>query len=376
MKKGLCVFLVLTLALTALCFPALAQEEGKVLNIWCWNDEFQSRFNDFYPEVKEIAEDKSTTTLNDGTLVKWTINPNTNNNYQDKLDAALLAQENAPADEKIDIFLIEADYALKYVDSPYTLDVRADIGLTDEDLADQYAYTQEIASADGVLKGVTWQATPGLFAYRRSIAKDVLGTDDPDEVQAQLSDWDKFDAVAAKASEKGYKMLSGFDDSFRTFSKTFDRILALKPENITVHTFCVKKASDILRQDADVYSLRGGDAGKCVDYTQLQAQQEGYKPYYMYRQKNTVGNYENVGFALEGAECRYNIYMMEEVHSIFAAGAGAVSKLVDYRPERGGKPMIERLFYPKYPYEYLRDESTAAKLAQMEEFYRMHGLLE
>lgn len=82
MKKGLCVFLVLTLALTALCFPALAQEEGKVLNIWCWNDEFQSRFNDFYPEVKEIAEDKSTTTLNDGTLVKWTINPNTNNNYQ------------------------------------------------------------------------------------------------------------------------------------------------------------------------------------------------------------------------------------------------------------------------------------------------------
>ena len=117
-----------------------------MLNIWCWNDEFQSRFNDFYPEVKEIAEDKSTTTLNDGTLVKWTINPNTNNNYQDKLDAALLAQENAPADEKIDIFLIEADYALKYVDSPYTLDVRADIGLTDEDLADQYAYTQEIAT--------------------------------------------------------------------------------------------------------------------------------------------------------------------------------------------------------------------------------------
>ena len=93
--------------------------------------------------------------------------------------------------------------------------MRADIGLTDEDLADQYAYTQEIASADGVLKGVTWQATPGLFAYRRSIAKDVLGTDDPDEVQAQLSDWDKFDAVAPKASEKGYKMLSGFDDSFQ-----------------------------------------------------------------------------------------------------------------------------------------------------------------
>ena len=143
-----------------------------------------------------------------------------------------------------------------------------------------------------------------------------------------------------------------------------------------MHTFCVKKASDILRQDADVYSLRGGDAGKCVDYTQLQAQQEGYKPYYMYRQKNTVGNYENVGFALDGAECRYNIYMMEEVHSIFAAGAGAVSKLVDYRPADGGKPVIERLFYPKYPYEYLRDESTAEKTGRMEQFYLDHGLLD
>ena len=217
MKKSLSLVLAFVLAMTMLVGIASA-EEGKILNIWCWNTEFQSRFNDYYTEVKEIAEDKSTTTLNDGTIVKWTINPNENNNYQNKLDEALLAQESAAADEKIDIFLIEADYALKYVDSPFTLDVRADIGLTDEQLAGQYKYTQDIATADGVLKGVTWQATPGLFAYRRSIAKDVLGTDDPAEVQAALSDWDKFDAVAEQAAAKGYKMLSGYDDSFRTFS--------------------------------------------------------------------------------------------------------------------------------------------------------------
>ena len=217
MKKSLSLVLAFVLAMTMLVGIASA-EEGKILNIWCWNTEFQSRFNDYYPEVKEIAEDKSTTTLNDGTIVKWTINPNENNNYQNKLDEALLAQESAAADEKIDIFLIEADYAIKYVDSPFTLDVRADIGLTDEQLAGQYKYTQDIATADGVLKGVTWQATPGLFAYRRSIAKDVLGTDDPAEVQAALSDWDKFDAVAEQAAAKGYKMLSGYDDSFRTFS--------------------------------------------------------------------------------------------------------------------------------------------------------------
>lgn len=131
-----------------------------MLNIWCWNDEFQSRFNDYYPEVKEVAEDKSTTTLNDGTIVKWTINPNENNNYQNKLDEALLAQDSAAADDKIDIFLIEADYALKYVDSDYTLDVRGDIGLTDADLSGQYPYTQDIATAGGKLKGVTWQANP------------------------------------------------------------------------------------------------------------------------------------------------------------------------------------------------------------------------
>ena len=216
MKKRLSKVVALALAMGSIASVSLA--EGSVLNVWCWNDEFQSRFNDYYPEVKEIAADKSTTTLNDGTIVKWTINPNENNNYQNKLDEALLAQDSAAEDDKIDIFLIEADYALKYVDSPYTLDVRADIGLTDDELASQYKYTQDIASADGVLKGVTWQATPGLFAYRRSIAKDVLGTDDPAEVQTYLSDWDKFNEVAAKAAEKGYKMLSGYDDSYRTFS--------------------------------------------------------------------------------------------------------------------------------------------------------------
>ena len=197
---------------------APASAEGKVLNIWCWNDEFQSRFNDYYPEVKEIAADKSTTTLKDGTTVKWTINANENNNYQNKLDEALLNQDSAADDDKIDIFLIEADYALKYVDSDYVLDVKKDIGLTDSDLAGQYQYTKDIVSVDGSQRGTTWQATPGLFAYRRSIAKDVLGTDDPAEVQTYLSDWDKFNDVAAKAAAKGYKMLSGFDDAYRTFS--------------------------------------------------------------------------------------------------------------------------------------------------------------
>lgn len=193
--------------------------DGKVLNFWIWNDELRSRINQFYPSVVSVAEDLSTTTLDNGVTIRWTVNPNQDNNYQNKLDEALLAQGSAAADNKIDMFAIEADYALKYVDSEYTLNVIKDIGLTEQDLSDQYEYTKLIATdSDGNLKGVAFQATPGLFIYRRDIAKAVLGTDDPDTVQTYLENWDKFDDTAAKMGAAGYKMLSGFADSYRTFS--------------------------------------------------------------------------------------------------------------------------------------------------------------
>ena len=186
---------------------------GKTLNIWCWNDEFQSRFNDYYPEVAEIAADKSTTTLKDGTIVKWTINPNDNNNYQNKLDEGLLNQESAADDDKIDIFLVEADYALKYVDSDYTLDVKADIGLTDADLAQQYQYTKDIVSVDGSQRGTTWQATPGLFAYRRSIAKEVLEPQGCRLKGVRIDSGDiAYVTAAARLLSQDFCMLSGNDD--------------------------------------------------------------------------------------------------------------------------------------------------------------------
>ena len=166
-------------------------------------------------------------------------------------------------------------------------------------------------------------------------------------------------------------------DKFSTFSASFDKILELDPENITVHTFCVKKSAELRRTDSNIYSLRGGDTGKCVDYSQIRCIHEGYVPYYMYRQKNTVGNFENVGFAKPGYEGMYNIYMMEEVHSIFAAGAGAVTKLVDYAPLDGSPRYIERIFNPKYPYEYLSDtgaEAMKQKLERAEAFYRERHL--
>ena len=165
------------------------------------------------------------------------------------------------------------------------------------------------------------------------------------------------------------------NDNFANFAYSVDKIIELAPSNITVHTFCVKKAADVLRENTDVYSLSGGDAAKCVSYSQLKTKFAGYRPYYMYRQKNTVGNLENVGYAKEGSEGMYNIFMMEELHSIFAVGAGAVTKLVDYRRPGDGKSRIVRLFTPKYPYEYLEhsqkcsEEEREQQIKEIFEFF-------
>lgn len=156
-------------------------------------------------------------------------------------------------------------------------------------------------------------------------------------------------------------------DSFQRFAASMDGILDLKPENITVHTFCVKRSA--AWKQSNVYSLRGGDAGKCVDYAQIRSGEEGYIPYYMYRQKNTVGNFENVGYSLPGREGKYNIYMMEEVHSILSAGAGAVTKLVKPGIQGVRKPVIKRIFNPKYPYEYLQKNGSSAIIEGIESFF-------
>ena len=181
-----------------------AAEEGKVFNIYAWNEEFKGFFEKYY-------------TVPDGVTVNWIINPNDGGVYQDKLDEALLNQENAAADDKVDMFLAEADYIQKYVDSDYTQDVQA-LGVTD--FSNTYNYTVQAATStiDGAVKGVSFQCCPAALIYRRSIAKDVLGTDDPAEVQAKLDSWDKFNAVAADAKAKGYLMTASESATFRVFS--------------------------------------------------------------------------------------------------------------------------------------------------------------
>lgn len=148
-------------------------------------------------------------------------------------------------------------------------------------------------------------------------------------------------------------------DTFTGFTKTVDAILELSPDNVTVHTFCVKKAADILRYDSGIYSRGGGDTPKSVSYALVKTKNAGYVPYYIYRQKNTVGNLENVGYAKPGSEGLYNIYMMEDVHSVFACGAGGVTKLISKNRE------MERIAFPKYPYEYLDMAKEPGKIDEI-----------
>ena len=210
MKKLIALLLVAVMALslaacTAVEEPAASAEagEGKVFNIYAWNEEFKGFFEKYY-------------TVPEGITVNWIITPSDGGAYQDKLDAALQAQEGAAADDKIDLFLAEADYILKYTDSPYTQDITA-LGVTD--FSNTYKYTVDAASdSEGVVKGVSFQCCPAALIYRRSIAEDVLGTSDPDEVQALLDSWEKFDAVAADAKAKGYYMTASFAETYRTFS--------------------------------------------------------------------------------------------------------------------------------------------------------------
>lgn len=192
----------------------LPEDTGKVLNIYGWNEEFKSRLTDHYAGYTEV--DATHGKIGDVDVV-WNITPSTDNAYQNNLDEALLAQESASADDKVDLFLVEADYALKYVDTDYAMALK-DLGITDADLADQYKYTQDIVTdSNGNLKGASWQACSAGLIYNREAAKEVLGTDDPTEVQAAVADWSKYSETAKKVADAGYTMCS-VNDTYRVYS--------------------------------------------------------------------------------------------------------------------------------------------------------------
>ena len=148
------------------------------------------------------------------------------------------------------------------------------------------------------------------------------------------------------------------------FRATLEQVLALAPENITVHTLSRKRGSNLMAQDAPIPD--GAAVGEMLDFAGTVLPRAGYAPYYLYRQKFMSGGFENVGWTRPGQENLYNICIMEELCSILAMGGGASTKLV--RPN-GGR--LERHIDPKYPTEYIAniDRICAAK-AELEAFFQ------
>ncbi len=138
------------------------------------------------------------------------------------------------------------------------------------------------------------------------------------------------------------------------FKYSLDEIAALDPENITVHSMCVKRAAAL--RFTDIELAKEDYINRMLSYTQKVMREKKMSPYYMYRQKNISGNTENVGYAKEGKMSFYNINIMEEAQTIIALGGGGATKLV-----MGDR--IERVFNFKDPYEYIRrfDEILAKK---------------
>ena len=136
-------------------------------------------------------------------------------------------------------------------------------------------------------------------------------------------------------------------DTVEGFKNSIEKAISLNPENITVHTLSLKRSSTIVTED-EKGELDATITSDMVEYAISRLTENGYKPYYMYRQSKSLGNLENVGWCKENKECYYNVYMMSECQTVLSVGAGSVTKL----KEPDGK-QIERIFNFKFPFEYI-----------------------
>lgn len=155
------------------------------------------------------------------------------------------------------------------------------------------------------------------------------------------------------------------NDTLDSFKNTVNEVLLLNPESVTVHSLSMKRSSSLNVNGLLPEINSGYIASNMVDYAHDTLSNNGILPYYMYRQSKTVGNLENVGYAKSGFECLYNVFIMDETHTILACGASAVTKL---REPRGD--YIERIFNYKYPYEYIdRFDELIARKDGIDNFY-------
>ena len=170
------------------------------------------------------------------------------------------------------------------------------------------------------------------------------------------------DAVDAGFKAINMDLIAGLPkDTVESFCASLDAVVALDPANITVHTLALKKDADLFQHRDDLSSAE--DVTRMVAYATEALTAHGYKPYYLYRQKYMSGSFENVGWSRDGLDCLYNIYMMEEVHTILSVGGGSISKV--NLPD--GK--LVRFPNPKFPEQYI--EMLPAVLEKKKEMFAL-----
>ena len=160
--------------------------------------------------------------------------------------------------------------------------------------------------------------------------------------------------AVALAKEKGFDninmdVIAGLPgEDADMFKYTLSEVAAMEPADITVHTMSIKRSSRLNERLAEYALAEGGAVNQMVDYAREFLRERKMFPYYMYRQKNQLGNLENVGYAKAGMESLYNVYIMEEIQTIISLGCGGVTKTVDRETNR-----IERIFNVKEPKDYI-----------------------
>ena len=144
-------------------------------------------------------------------------------------------------------------------------------------------------------------------------------------------------------------------ESEESFAASLQDVLSAGVDNITIHTLSIKRSSK-LYGDGTHFDPKNDRVQRMLDNAYDLVRGKGFVPYYMYRQKNTVSNGENIGFCRPDKICAYNLYMMEDLHTIAACGAGASSKIISADTGR-----IERVINMKYPYEYINENEKIGK---------------
>ena len=154
-----------------------------------------------------------------------------------------------------------------------------------------------------------------------------------------------------QAAEAGFEainmdLMAGLpEDTVEGFCRSLDQVAALKPSNITVHTLALKKGADLFEKRRSLPTAQ--QVTEMVAYANKTLAERGYRPYYLYRQKYMSGSFENVGWSRDGMDCLYNIYMMEELHTILSLGGGGMNKV--NLPDG----TLRRFHNPKFPEQYI-----------------------